>query len=123
MRALSLMYHDIVDPGDWEASGFPGKSAASYKLECAEFVRHLDAIRAVNPQASLARPGWQASRPLFLTFDDGGASSLRAAELLEARGWRGHFFITTDWIGRTAFRNPSGKPRCSWDSFRSAQCS
>ena len=108
MRALSIMYHDIVDQGDWDASGFSGKSPAAYKLEFQEFVRHLDAIRAVNPDASIAKPGWPESLPLFFTFDDGGASSLRAAELLEARGWRGHFFITTDWIGRAAFLSAEG---------------
>ena len=43
-------------------------------------------------------------KSVLLTFDDGGASAYTIiADLLEERGWRGHFFITTDFIGRPAF--------------------
>jgi len=42
--------------------------------------------------------------PLFLTFDDGAVSSYTCvAGELEQRGWRGHFFVTTDWTGRPGF--------------------
>jgi peptidoglycan/xylan/chitin deacetylase (PgdA/CDA1 family) len=42
--------------------------------------------------------------PAFLTFDDGELGSYHwVAPELESRGWRGHFFITTDWIGRQGF--------------------
>jgi peptidoglycan/xylan/chitin deacetylase (PgdA/CDA1 family) len=47
------------------------------------------------------RPG----RHLHLTFDDGGKSALHAAEELDRRGWRGHFFIVTDRIGCRTFLN------------------
>jgi peptidoglycan/xylan/chitin deacetylase (PgdA/CDA1 family) len=41
---------------------------------------------------------------VLLTFDDGGASFHHPiADLLERRGWRGHFFITTDRIGTPGF--------------------
>ena len=43
-------------------------------------------------------------RPVLLTFDDGGVSFHHPiADLLESRGWRGHFFITTDRIGTPGF--------------------
>ena len=35
------------------------------------------------------------------------ASSLEAARLLEQHGWRGHFFIATDYIGRPGFLTES----------------
>jgi peptidoglycan/xylan/chitin deacetylase (PgdA/CDA1 family) len=39
-----------------------------------------------------------------LTFDDGGVSYYTvAAERLEALGWRGHCFVSTDFIGRRGF--------------------
>src|SRR6185503_4643500 len=39
-----------------------------------------------------------------LTFDDGGIGAVEhTAGLLEAQGWRGHFFITTDYIGQPGF--------------------
>src|SRR5205807_1261991 len=41
-----------------------------------------------------------------LTFDDGGASALIAADALERRGWRGHFFITTGRIATKGFLGP-----------------
>jgi peptidoglycan/xylan/chitin deacetylase (PgdA/CDA1 family) len=40
----------------------------------------------------------------MLTFDDGGRSAhALIADLLEQRGWRGHFFITTNHIGAPSF--------------------
>ena len=92
---LALMYHDVVENGNFAASGFPGPGADRYKLDRLEFARHLRAIKeAVGNQ------------PVLLTFDDGGISAHeRIAGMLEESGWRGHFFVTTDWIGRPGFLN------------------
>ena len=32
MQALAIMYHDVVENGDFESSGFPGEGANVYKL-------------------------------------------------------------------------------------------
>jgi peptidoglycan/xylan/chitin deacetylase (PgdA/CDA1 family) len=86
-----LNYHDVVD-GDDDASGFPGPLAARYKLTPDEFRRHLDAVSAA------------VASPPALTFDDGGRSACtHIAGELERRGWRGLFFVTTDYIGHPAF--------------------
>jgi peptidoglycan/xylan/chitin deacetylase (PgdA/CDA1 family) len=112
MRALAIMYHDVVEDGDFESSGFPGQGANVYKLRRQDFERHLDAIRAAVPIGSVTIVSplrdtlrQQGIAPeVFLTFDDGGVSFARPiADLLEARGWRGHFFITTDRIGQPGF--------------------
>jgi peptidoglycan/xylan/chitin deacetylase (PgdA/CDA1 family) len=101
------MYHDIV--GDLpDASGFPGPAAASYKLPVERFDEHLRALAATRrPHAQSAmRLAHQAANelPFLLTFDDGGRSAYtHAAERLERYGWRGHFFVTTDHIGKPAF--------------------
>lgn len=92
MRILALMYHDIFDGGAADSSGFPGGAAASYKLQTEVFASHLDAIKAVTPPL-----------PLYLTFDDGGSSAVSIGELLEARGFRGHFFVTTDYLDTATF--------------------
>jgi hypothetical protein len=140
MRAIGLLYHDVVEPGQEDASGFPGAAPARYKLELDCFERQLDAIAAAGCTATLPVDELPAggARPLFLTFDDGGASALRAAALVAERGWRGHFFITTDRIGAPTFVSESGlrellaaghvigshscshpdrMSRCSWDEL------
>src|SRR6476659_11173864 len=87
------MYHDIVAAGDEDSSGFPGRDAALYKITPEIFAAHLDAI-ASTATAALA--------PL-ITFDDGGKSAIAAAQMLEERGWRGWFFVTTNYIGTRGF--------------------
>jgi peptidoglycan/xylan/chitin deacetylase (PgdA/CDA1 family) len=109
VKALAIMYHDVVE-GDLESSGFPGVGANVYKLERADFARHLDAIGEAAGAGQLqtieSRRDWGNGQPVLLTFDDGGISAHAIiAAMLEERGWRGHFFITTDWIGRPGFLN------------------
>ena len=108
MKALAIMYHDVVERGDFASSGFPGEGAHVYKLRREDFERHLEAIRAAAAEGAIssiaARREWHDGPPVFLTFDDGGASALHpTADLLERFGWRGHFFITTDRIGTPGF--------------------
>ncbi|MGY1529467.1 polysaccharide deacetylase family protein [Luteimonas sp. A649] len=104
MRVASLMYHDVVDAGADDASGFPGPSAASYKLPWPEFeaqVARLAASGLAFPRVDAAdafEPG-----ACLLTFDDGGASSLAAARLLDAHAMTGHFLITSTRIGTPGF--------------------
>lgn len=105
------MYHDVVEPGDWDASGFSGGDAAIYKLEHRAFEAHLRAIGRAMDHADLARlanpdellAGRQANTMVTLHFDDGGASALRVADVLEEHRWRGWFHITTDRIGAAGF--------------------
>lgn len=107
MRAITIGYHDVVD--GQEAPGNAGaRHSGRYKLSRANFRAHLDAVALRANPAVLSviagRRDWAHSRPVFLTFDDGALSSYTCvAEELETRGWRGHFFITTDWIGRKGF--------------------
>jgi peptidoglycan/xylan/chitin deacetylase (PgdA/CDA1 family) len=127
----ALMYHDIVAAGDEDTTGFPGRDAALYKISPDAFAAHLDAIgetiargrggarttrpayparpaRPARPAAPAppAHPVHQAPPPAsapVLTFDDGGSSAMKAAEMLEARGWIGCFFVTANYIGTRGF--------------------
>jgi peptidoglycan/xylan/chitin deacetylase (PgdA/CDA1 family) len=93
LKTLSIMYHDVVENGNYSSSGFPGEGADIYKLDRREFLRQLEAIGAAGGE-------------VLLTFDDGGVSAYEpVAGMLEQFGWRGYFFITTDWIGRPGFLN------------------
>jgi peptidoglycan/xylan/chitin deacetylase (PgdA/CDA1 family) len=108
MRALSILYHDVITKDQDESSGFPGRDAAAYKLEFHEFKRHLEAIaRAVHERPATAQQllNWTGKGlPFLLTFDDGGLSAYTCiADLLEKYGWQANFFITTDYIDSPSF--------------------
>ena len=97
------MYHDVSD--DPDASGFQRVGARPYRIPERLFARHLDALASAGAAPELVTgvdliaPG----RHLFLTFDDGGRSALRVADLLGRRGWSGHFFVVTSLIGARTF--------------------
>ena len=123
MRAIAIMYHDVVAREAHEGSGFAGADAALYKLDPAQFAAHLDAISEAVSGAKPARVfeltgdahangkpdvngkgGDATATPFLVTFDDGGASAATCiAGMLEERGWRGHFLVTTDYIGTRSF--------------------
>jgi hypothetical protein len=107
MRVTTLLYHDVVPGGAWESSGFCSPGAGRYKLDRREFAAHLRAIAESIPArpslvSDLALPDFVPR--LLLTFDDGGVSAHAIiADLLEAQGWRGHFFVTAQFIGAPGF--------------------
>lgn len=107
MRAVGLEYHDVISGEDFDASGFPGAAAASYKLTSAHFDAHLAAITAIG--ACIARADAlervpDGATPVFLTFDDGGAGAFtHTLPLLARRGWPGHFLVTTGRVGTRGF--------------------
>jgi peptidoglycan/xylan/chitin deacetylase (PgdA/CDA1 family) len=104
MKAVSLAYHDVTDGLNGELVGYK----ALYKLRREEFHNHIRSIRQQAQEVGVCSihrfRRWEGEAPVFLTFDDGelGAYTCVADEL-ERYGWRGHFFITTDWIGRAGF--------------------
>jgi peptidoglycan/xylan/chitin deacetylase (PgdA/CDA1 family) len=104
---IALIYHDVVDSADRERAGMPGPVAARYKLAPELFREHLDALAATGRSVGVLAPDrpWPEAA---LTFDDGGASSLFIAGLLEERGWRGHFFATTGFVGTPGFLDEEG---------------
>ena len=109
MKLTTFIYHDVLDDAGADDSGFPGTDALSYKLLDSRFRRHLELIAeacGTSQPLILRSPADIGQRPegLVLTFDDGGASGLnRIAGQLEARGWRGHFFVTSNYINQRGF--------------------
>lgn len=101
------MYHDVLEPGTECVSGFAAAKML-YKIEIASFRQHLveiarrtrpGVIAAIDCATACCLPG----KHVCLTFDDGGVSAMTAARILDEHGWKGHFFIATDWIGRSGF--------------------
>ncbi|HEY1771773.1 MAG TPA: polysaccharide deacetylase family protein [Gammaproteobacteria bacterium] len=103
---ISLLFHDVYvsDPAE---SGFGGEGAARYKLPLADFQLQLTKLAEVlrYPPVLVTDRTWSVGpTPVAFTVDDGGVSYFaELAGQLEERGWRGHCFITTGWIGRHGF--------------------
>src|SRR5262249_62307315 len=110
MRIVSLLFHDVYVGGAAD-SGFVSAAADRYKLTAPAFdvqLRPLHVVRSDHPLCLADSSALVAARdldfPFVLTVDDGGCSyQSQVADRLEARGWRGHAFVTTDCIGRRGF--------------------
>jgi peptidoglycan/xylan/chitin deacetylase (PgdA/CDA1 family) len=107
LKAIALAYHDVFEGESFEDEG-ARHHAAHYALSRAEFRKHLESIRPRPAGSEVATIGgireWQNQTPVFLTFDDGALGSLTcAADELEKKNWRGHFFIISSWIGQAGF--------------------
>jgi len=99
VRAITLGFHDVLDVHRVA----PG---AVYTVRLRDFKCHLRAISEQNPQVRTIQEScyWREEVPVFITFDDGTVGAyIFAAAALEEYGWRGHFFLTTDWIGRNGY--------------------
>lgn len=109
MKAISLMYHDVVSRDQRDSSGFPGADAALYKIAPDRFRSHIESIRRrtlTTPSTELD-PNSNDRTPFFITFDDGGISAFTTiAGILEEAGWRGLFFVTAGCVGQRSFMTP-----------------
>jgi peptidoglycan/xylan/chitin deacetylase (PgdA/CDA1 family) len=110
MRAICLGYHDINERRI-AAHDSTRPCPGPYILELPTFREHLTAIASLPSGARVSRfakakdvrSSADAIAVLF-TCDAGGVGGYTcAADELERRGWRGHFFIITSWIGRCGF--------------------
>ena len=108
MQLVSLLFHDVYRHAPAE-SGFQSAGADRYKLTdralSVQF-RGVAAARADRPilATELAGAARKNELPFLITVDDGGVSYHRiVAGQLEERGWRGHAFVSTDFIGRPGF--------------------
>ena len=113
MKILTLLYHDSYEGVDRDASGFPGAAPGRYKLEIGEMRRHFEAVsqRGYYQPSTILHFLDNPTRhpnPMFITFDDGGISSItQIAPILEEFGWAGHFFVTAGQIGSKSFLSGS----------------
>lgn len=99
---ISLALHDVTD--DFESSGFRQPVAQKYKHSLQQFREYLDVVEASGLPVVSSLDDIEGDSPaVVFTFDDGGACSLGPAKMLEERGWRGVFFITTDLLDTRGF--------------------
>jgi len=122
MHAVSLLFHDVY-AADPRESGFASDAADRYKLSAADLDAQLRGIASVRGDmpllateltggleasacrsANLKASGHPSQNPFLITVDDGGVSYYTMlADRLEALGWRGHCFVSTDAIGSRGF--------------------
>jgi peptidoglycan/xylan/chitin deacetylase (PgdA/CDA1 family) len=110
MRAITLLYHDVIENDEWDASGFTGPGTSKYKLTRAEFEAHIASAARIRKEPPILARDLKAvtgdSAPFLLTFDDGGESAItEIAGILKNLGWRAHFFVTAGQIGNKGFLN------------------
>jgi peptidoglycan/xylan/chitin deacetylase (PgdA/CDA1 family) len=103
------MYHDVVDSGAYDGSGFLGADANLYKVARNQFKAQLSAIAGAGivPASILDfLPSPTDSSPLIITFDDGGVSAHSVvAEYFDDLSWPAHFFITAGCVDKAGFLN------------------
>ena len=98
---IAFMYHEVTD--EPTTTGFQRPSAMAYKHPVREFETNLDQIAASGMKPECVDRILAGHTHFLLTFDDGGRSALIAADLIERRGWLGHFFVITGFINRPGF--------------------
>ena len=93
---LVLMYH--ATPA--------GGRGSRWSLPLRRFLAHLDLLRETGWRtvtvSELVAGGLCGGRTVAITFDDGFADNLAAAEALEARGMRATWFVVTGRLGEAA---------------------
>ena len=97
------MFHDVIGRFLANDTGFQGSGPDRYKIR----IELLEAVSAYIEQQGMPTASDITEAicrsSVVLTFDDGGASMVEVAEVLERRGQRGWFFVTTDLIGTPGF--------------------
>jgi peptidoglycan/xylan/chitin deacetylase (PgdA/CDA1 family) len=107
VRAHVLMYHGFYEDAD--ASREP-RGGRGYSVSLGRFGAQVSALDAAFGNAP-ATSGELENHRLegvrwALTFDDGLASAMAAADIVESRGWRAHFFIVSGLLGKPGFMTP-----------------
>ena len=101
MNKIVLMYHCIYQYSLKE-SGFQNESAFMYKVQLETFEKEVKSVSEFLIQHNLPKD------EIKFSFDDGGVSFLTlAAPVLEKYGFRGIFFISTQYIGKQGFLTES----------------
>lgn len=101
--SISLLFHEVLAEG--EKSGFQNNDNLPYIHNIQQF---NEAVSLANEQALMRQLIEEIDfsvpqEQLLFTFDDGGISALQSAQLLENKGFKGHYFITTHCLNQPFF--------------------
>lgn len=97
MEKIYLMYHDVYIHDKFE-SGFLRDRDMLYKMSVDLFHEHVKTVSDFCVESGSSKDAF------VFTFDDGGKSFISViAPILEKYGFKGLFFITTEYIGHDTF--------------------
>jgi len=82
-KKIVLLYHEVSD--DITESGFQNRDNLPYIHKVKDFERDLEIVKNHIQRTN---------EEVIFTFDDGGISNLRSAEMLSREQMNGYFFIT-----------------------------
>ena len=102
-KYLTFLYHEATDSSD--NTGFQRNSNLPYKHKLNEFYDNIDIIVENCSNIITINDLNNSPNGTLLTFDDGGKSAMIIADYLEQKNLKGHFFITTNMIGKKCFLN------------------
>lgn len=110
-KIIALMYHGIDSVDD--PSEMTDKGDLVYVVDMEDFKMQMGLLREAGlPVVTLPRPGkadpegstGTGDVPVVLTFDDGHVTNYtKALDVLVGFGFTGHFFVTSDNVGRPRF--------------------
>lgn len=92
-QTMALLYHEVID--DYQESGFQNKDNLAYMHKTDIFRGHVNLVQKIKEKNSEVS--------YLFTFDDGGISNLKSAQILEEQNLKGYYFITTNRIGTKGF--------------------
>lgn len=95
-KTLALLYHEVID--DYLESGFQNKDNLAYMHKTDVFKKHVEIFKN-----QLKKQNNSKVENYLLTFDDGGISNLKSAEILGENDLTAIYFITTNRIGTPGF--------------------
>lgn len=100
-KVVILLYHRVSAPG--EAPGPHGVSEVNFRGHVEELKKNWKVL-ALGEAVEALRACALEKRAVAVTFDDGYADNLRAAEILEQAGLPATFFVTAGMVGsKTGF--------------------
>lgn len=102
-QTLNLLLHEVTD--EPKSTGFVRTSALPFKHNKKLFNQYLDILTSTGN--SIILPNEYENNVgkinITLSFDDGGISNMYSADVIENHGYKGLFFVITDYINRKGF--------------------
>ena len=106
-----LMYHHVTEG---EVASKLEVSKKTFTMQMSYLKSHGFQVVAPDELVHSVQSGQRPEKQIVLTFDDGYQDNYtQAAPILESFGFRGIFFIVTDWIGKPGWM--------TWEQVRDLQ--